>query len=755
LPDSGKTPIFSKRVLWILLALIAVNVIIYAPVRHYDFVEVDDPLTIRDNPHVAGGLAWPNVVWAFTKGYAGYWMPLTFLSHMVDVQLYGLNAGSHHVTNLLLHIANTILLFGLLYRMTAALGRSAFVAGLFAAHPLHVESVAWVTERKDVLSTMFWLLALWAYVGYTRQPRWDRYLRVLLFFALGLMAKPMLVTLPFALLLLDVWPLRRVALWTDEPGRPGSTARRQLWSAGLRLVREKIPLFALAAVSSVIAFVAQRQAGAVTGLDITPITLRVENALLSYVAYIGKMLWPARLAVLYPFPQSLPAWQVIGAVLILAGVSFAVMKAARRYPYLSVGWFWYLGTLVPVIGLVRIGLQAMADRFTYVPLIGLFVIVSWGALDLLSHWPALRRALPVAAGFMILACTMGARGQVRYWENNVTLWTRATKVLLGMDNYHAHIDLGTILRDQGRLSEAISHFSEAVRLKPDSADAHYNLGMALARQGRTDEAIASFSQAVRIKPDSADTNYDLGLSLARQGRIDEAIASFSEAARLKPDFAAAHLNLGLALAGQGKNREATASFSEAVRLKPDSAEARHNLGLALASQGRIDEAIASFSEVVRLKPDFAEAHSDLGLALSRQGKVSEAFAEYSEALRLKPDLVTVHINMGALLANQGKINEAISSFSEAVRLKPDLAEAHQYLGLALASQGKNSEAIAALTEAVRLKPGLELAHVNLGVALAETGKLNEAIHEFTEVLRLNPNNDDARRAVDALTKRGK
>ena len=340
--------------------------------RHYDFVDFDDPLYVSQNPHLAGGLTAANVCWAFTTGYATNWHPLTWMSHMLDVQLFGLNAGPEHVVNVCAahrQHAAVVLAASPDDRRDLA---SAFVAALFALHPLHVESVAWISERKDVLSTLFWMLTMWAYVSYTRQPRWTRYLAVLALFALGLMAKPMLVTLPFVLLLLDVWPLERLSLG---------------WG---RLIREKLPFIALAAVSMVITFLVQLTGGSVAELGAIPLTPRIANALVSYVVYVAKMIWPTRLAIFYPLPPAIPAWQPIAALLLLAGVSVAAIRLARRYPYLLVGWFWYVGTLVPVIGLIQVGRQALADRYTYVPFIGLFIIVAWGVPDLLARWPQRR-----------------------------------------------------------------------------------------------------------------------------------------------------------------------------------------------------------------------------------------------------------------------------------------------------------------------------------------------------------------------------
>ena len=691
LPSGSPLPIarslFSGRALWISLALIVVNLVIYAPVRHYEFVTWDDPQYITENPHVSGGLTWPGVSWAFTAGYFYNWHPLTWLSHMLDVQLYGMNAGGHHLTNLLLHIATTILLFGLLHRMTGALGRSAFVGGLFAVHPLHVESVAWVAERKDVLSTLFGMLTLWGYIAYLRQPRLGRYLVMLLLFALGLMSKPMLVTLPFVLLLLDFWPLGRVSLGAESSDRSGSAPSREQWSVRLQLAWEKLPFLALAVASSIVTFVVQQRGGAVAQLDALPLNLRVANALLSYVAYIGKMLWPTRLAVFYPYSRSLPEWEVIGAALGLIGVSVVVIGAARRYPYLPVGWLWYLGTLVPVIGLVQVGGQAMADRYTYVPFIGLFIMVSWGAADLLARWQYRSIALPITAGLALLACAIIARGQARYWRNTMALWAHALEVT--SENYVAHNGLGVALVDQGRNDEAIAHYSEALRFKPNFREAHNNLGNALVSLGRSAEAIPHFSKALLLKPDSAEVHNGLGAALARQEKVTEAIHHYFEALRLKPDFADPHNNLGLALVDQGRVSEAIAHYSEALRIKPDYALAHNNLGIALANQEKVGEAVTHFSEALRIKPEYAEAHNNLGSLLAKQGRGEESIAHFSEALRIKPDYADAHDHLGRALTRQGRVDEAIAHYSEALRINPSHPQARSALD-ELTSRGKKT-----------------------------------------------------------------
>jgi len=710
-------PYSLRQVLWFAAALIAITVVVYAPVRHFDFVPIDDPSFVSENTHVAGGLTWRAVVWAFSTGHTGNWHPLTWLSYMLDVEVFGISAPGHHLVSLALHLANTLLLFWLLVYMTRAPGRSACVAALFAVHPLHVESVAWVAERKDVLSTLFFLLTLWAYAAYVRRPAIGRYLRMLICFALGLMAKPMLVTLPFLLLLLDVWPLRRVTTEFGTRNRPGYGLPRNWFSALARLVPEKIPLFALSAASSVVTYLVQQQAGSVSTLDQIPFALRATNALVSYVVYLGKMIWPVHLAVLYPYPQDIPALWITGAALTLICISVAVFRSAGRRPYLLVGWFWYLGTLFPVIGLIQVGIQSMADRYTYIPLVGIFILTVWGVPDLLAGWSG-RRVLPVAAGVVVLLCAIAARAQVRFWENGITLWEHAVELTLGMDNYTAHISLGQILRQQGRLDEAVAHFTEAVRIKPGSPEAHRNLRLALSDQGKLDEALASLSEEVRLNPGSADSQAELGFALSRVGKTEEAIPHYLEALRLNPDSAEVHNALGYALAGGGKTVESIQHFREAMRLKPDFAEAHFNLGLSLRSQGQAVEAATQFSEAVRLRPDYPEAQNALGLALDAQGKVGDAITHYREALRLRPEYAEAHSNLGLALANQGNQEEALSQFSETVRLRPNSA----------------------------------VPRLNYGKALADAGRYGEATLQFKEALRIDPKNRTARSALEYLAR---
>ncbi len=717
------------------LFLVVATLATYGDLRNHQFINLDDDVYVTDNPAVQDGLTLKGLSWAFTTLHAGLWIPLTWLSFMLDSQLFGLHPGGFLLTNLLFHIANALLLVLWLLYLTRSWGCSFLVAALFALHPLHVESVAWATERKDVLSTFFWLLTMWAYVWYAGRPRLGRYLLILVCFSLGLMAKPMLVTLPFVLLLLDYWPLGRLSLKgpglaaaSPKPG-PGVTLKRLVW--------EKSPLLVISALSIVVTFYAQKEAGAVSTLHNLPIPYRLANAMVAYVSYLGKMFWPAQLAVLYPLPgHILPLWQALAAGLALAVLSLWALRQARRQPYLPVGWLWYLGTLLPVIGLVQVGEQAMADRFTYVPFIGLFIALVWGMADLAARWRAPRFLLPVGAGVVLSALMTCTWIQVGYWRDSISLYEHTLKVT--RTNPLIHNGLGLVLAAQGKWDQAVAHYTEALHLRPDYAEAHNNLGMALATQGKMDQAVAHYAEALRLKPDYAEAHNNLGVALAGQGKLDQAMAHYAEALRLKSDYAEAHYNLGVALATQGKWDQAMAHYAEALRLKPDLAQAHNNLGVALVAQGKLDQAVAHYAEALRLKPDYAEAHNNLGLALIAQGKLDQAMAHYAEALRLKPDYAQAHNNLGVALAAQGKLDQAVAHYAAALRLKPDYAEAHNNLGVALAAQGKLDQAVAHYAEALRLKPDYAEAHNNLGVALAQQGKIDGAITRFQKAIQIKP-----------------
>jgi Flp pilus assembly protein TadD len=667
----------------------------YAPVACYDFLNLDDNSYVTENKNVRDGLTWAGARWAFTSLERGNWHPLTWFSHMVDCQVFGIRPGGmytvgdqhfvngHHLVNVGLHAASTVLLFWLLTRMTAAVWPSAVVAGLFALHPLHVESVAWIAERKDVLSVFLGLLALLAYVRYAERPSVARYVPVFVLLALGLMAKPMLVTLPLVMLLLDYWPLGRYPLRIANcelriqtaPARGFfKSAIRNPQSAisfgrtsTLRLVLEKLPLFVLGAGCCVATIFAQHGAGAMEFAEKISWPARVSNAAVAYVVYLGQTFWPAGLAVFYPHVER-PLGQAAAAAIFLLGVTALAIWQIRRRPYLAVGWFWYLGTLVPVIGLVQVGKQAMADRYTYLPLVGVFIAMVWSLVDLLGRRRHGAKVLALAACAALVACGVAAAVQVRTWADSVTL------------------------------------FGRAVAVTGDNVVARGNLAVAFSQVGRNDEALVHLNEALRIDPTDAVSNNCMGLLLSGRGEHADAVAHFRIVLRYKPEYYAVHNNLGLTLATQGKLDEAIAEYHESLRLEPTYTPAMSNLGAALISRGEVDKAEPLLREAVRLTPNEARAHNNLGVALVRLGRTDEAAVEYAEALRLDPYAVDAHTNLGVLLGNANRFDEAIEHFNASLRVSPDQPEAHNGLGHVLMIQGHDAEALPHLITALERRP---------------------------------------------------
>ncbi|MGB8370151.1 MAG: tetratricopeptide repeat protein [Limisphaerales bacterium] len=623
------------------LLLVAVTLAVYWPVTRYDFVNYDDPDYFSSNAHVQAGLTSDNVVWAFCTGYASNWHPLTWLSLMLDRELSGPGPAGPHFTNLLFHLANTVLLFLLLRQMTglrpdtdigalasakppaqpgsstqaAVNWRSAFVAALFALHPLHVESVAWISERKDVLSTFFGLLALWAYARFVqksevrsqksevenqgsglRPPTSGYYWLALLFFALGLMSKPMLVTLPLVMLLLDWWPLKRFTIY-------------DLRFTILRLAREKIPFFVLSAISCVVTFIAQQKGGAVTKLAGISMTGRVANAFVSYARYLDKTLWPSPLANPYPHPGHWGFPLVIYSVALVAGLSAIAVLYARKFPFFFTGWFWFAGTLVPVIGLIQVGIQSMADRYTYVPLIGLFIIFVWGLAETGMSRQVPKTLIAVLIAMVLVVSTLRTRNQLNYWQNNETLFRHTLAVT--ENNYLAYNNLGTWLSKKGQIAEAMDCFRKSLQINPDNSDVLYNLGNAFAKLGNWDEAINNYQRALQITPNQPDVLDNLGFALAAKKQFADAVVCFEAALKLNPDYADAHNNLATVLFIQKNYNEAVRHFREALRITPGNPQIYSNLGDALVKQGQTTEAVRCYQEALRLKPGDPEIRAKL------------------------------------------------------------------------------------------------------------------------------------------------
>jgi len=542
-----KTKAVSERA--ICAALFLATVVVYFQVSRFPLISFDDNQGLIGNPQVHYGLSWSGVAWAFTSAYASNWFPLTWLSHMLDFQLFGADAGWHHLTNVLIHAVSSVLLFLLMKRMTGRMWESAFVAFVFALHPLHVESVAWVSERKDVLFAFFWFLTTWLYLDFIEQRTARRYLLMVLAFCLGLMSKQMIVTLPFTLLLLDAWPLKRTG-----------------WKT---LLLEKVPLVALSFAASAVAFLAQKRGGAVQSLDAIPLASRAANAGVSYVLYLANFVWPVNLAFFYPYPSRMAVWEISLAVLAIASVSALVLLAYRTRPYLAIGWFWYLGTLAPVIGLIQVGHQARADRYTYVPLIGISIMTAWACAELNK---GLVKFLAITACAVWTAMTFV---QISYWKDSAALYSHAIAVTDG--NYLAHLNLGVDMAAQGDYQKALRELYTSIEENPDQAHARNSLGGVLYNVGRKDEAIEEFIQAIRLEPQDAEPHSNLGNALVDAGRPDDAIRELNTALRLNPGMANAYFGLGRALVAEKRPQEAITCFSEALRINPGFTQAREQL----------------------------------------------------------------------------------------------------------------------------------------------------------------------------------
>jgi tetratricopeptide (TPR) repeat protein len=689
----------------ICLGLAAGTFILYWPITHDGFTNFDDDGYVTGNPHVKAGLTWAGILWAFQAGYAANWHPLTWISHMIDVQLFGMDPAGHHFMNLLFHTANTLLLFILLNNLTGAIWRSAFVAALFAWHPLHVESVAWASERKDVLSAFFWMFTLIAYGSYAKARSASRsgfataqYLLSLFLFACGLMSKPMVVTLPFVLLLLDFWPLQRF-----NP----STLKQ--------LLLEKIPFFALAFAGSVVTYLVQKTGGAVSG---DPLSFRVLNALWAYERYIAKIFWPSGLAIVYPFPaHGLLLLGIIAAVL-LAVCSLAFTFLSGQKPYFFTGWFWFLGTLVPAIGVVEVGSASMADRYSYLPSIGLFILVTWALADFIKS-PHGKNLLAVTGTAALMICIILTHIQIGYWRNSITLFSHALQVTT--DNYVADACLGQALDIAGDDKDALKYCGEAVRIDPDYSPGQFFLGTALWKTGDTKNAEIHLSAAARSATRDSGFQYNVGKFFMERGRLTEAATYFAFAITNNPDnsnLAEEHNALGKTYLKEGNVKDAASELSKAVALEPDTAQFHYDLGTLLFNASKTDQATAEYSKAIELQPDFAQAHENLAVALASQGKLDQAIAEFSTVVHLQTNNPDAYFNLGFAYLNYHQPAQAAAQFSQELRLTPNETKAHYRLAQALEQQNDFTNAFVQYREALRLTPNFTDAKNELDQILA-------------------------------------
>jgi len=592
------------QMFFIYFFLITCILIVYGQVINQNFINIDDGLYVTGNLHVQNGFTLNNVFWAFTTTTVANWHPLTWLSFMIDHEIYGLRAAGYHFTNLLFHLVNTCLLFLILNRMTGSVKKSGFVAALFALHPLHVESVAWVSARKDVLSAFFWLLTIWAYNLYVTRPNIKRYFFVLAFFALGLMAKPMVVTLPFILILLDYWPINRFA-------------RNQTTNETF-LIMEKIPLLILTIFSCVVTYIAQKHAGAVASADAFPLDGRIANAIVSYAGYIGKTLWPNDLSAFYPHPGIWLFGKVFLSGFFLLISSLLVLFSSRRYPYLAVGWLWFLGTLVPVIGLVQVGDQAMADRYTYIPLIGLFIMIVWGVPDIVKQLPYRKIILSCGSILIIITLSILSWQRCQLWGDKVALWD---DVLKNNKVAFAYNIRGLGYADQGQYQRAIQDYNDALIIKSDFAEAYSNRANAFGAIGQRERAFHDFDRAIRLRPNYADAYYNRGILYKEIGHYEQAITDFTMAINIQSDMADAFNNRGITFGLKKQFGKALADFNQALSINRNFFHAYYNRGIVYKIYKKYDLAIADFTEALRIKPDYADAARNLRAVLKIKNRL--------------------------------------------------------------------------------------------------------------------------------------
>jgi protein O-mannosyl-transferase len=698
----------------IYIFLSAITVAAFWGVQRYEFVNLDDPQYISGNQNIQRGFSAETIKWAFTSTEAANWHPLTWLSHAFDCSLFGLNPGAHHSVSLLIHLINVLLLYAILRKSTGAVWQSAFVACLFAIHPLRIESVAWVSERKDVLSATFWMLAIIAYIQYCRRPGACRYGTMLILFVLGLMSKPMLVTFPFVLLLMDYWPLERFEInlkkrsHDSKSGKTGA-AKHTIYF----LIAEKSPLFILTAISCAITYIVQQKGGAMDMENRFSLSSRIANSFLSYLFYIRKTVWPTALSPFYPHPGEHISYiyAFLSAGMLLA-LTYLAFRFGKLYKYIPVGWLWFLAMLAPVIGLIQVGGQAYADRYSYLPITGLFIIAAWLIPQLISKWRYKYLTLAIASAAVIAALSLSTYFQKQYWHDSIALFEHAIRVT--KDNYIAHFCIAEPLRLKGRLQEAMYHDTECLKIRPNHCEALNSLGLVLMDSGRFDDALSCFEKATKISPNLFPSFVNMGMALIKKGKNDEAIALYRDLLQ-KYDLPQIHSNLATALRYKGNTAAAIREFNQVLASEPSNAIVHYTVGVLLAEQGRNSEAAEHFQKVLEIEPDSIQAHNSLGYILAHQGQYEQAIHHYNEALRIAPDAVELHINLGFVYVSQGKLDLAAAEYNKALKIQPDNYVAHTYLGTVLVNLGKTAEGIEHFNNALKIKPDYALARNNLNM----------------------------------------
>jgi protein O-mannosyl-transferase len=727
-----------KRLL-VAVVLIAATTGVYWGAYHSDFIDLDDQIFITQNDYVKNGLSYEGFKWAFVEIYRDYWHPVTWLSHMLDVEIFGLWAGGHHLVNLGIHLLNTLLLFGMLRYMTGRLWTSAFVAGLFAMHPLHVESVAWAAERKDVLSTFFWLATLWAYAYYASNMSIRRYLYVVILFALGLMSKPMVVTMPVVLLLLDYWPLERFRIYGFSViAAEGHSLRR--------LVIEKIPLLAMSAAVMAVTIAGQSKT-AMVKLELLDLPARLANVVVSYWWYISKTVWPTDLNVFY-FSWHIPSGSELFVPLaILIAVTIVAAIAHNSHKYVAIGWLWYLITLVPVIGLVQVGGQTHADRYTYIPIVGLFITICWAVGDIVSHRPWLRSYVAVIAVVVLIAFGAVTHRTVGYWKDSITLFRRA--IAVAPENAFMHSSLGGVLSSKGRLDEAETELREALRLSPDSKFALSGMGYLMKQKGKTEESLAYYRKALAVNPRYPEAYMGIGMVLSDIGRYDQAQENLNKALALKPEWPEALCRLGTVMRKKGHFEDAIGLYKKALQINPMMPDAWADLGMLFYNTGRNDDAIRSFRRAIKLDHGMARAYMGLGMA-NEVGNPEEALAACRKAIELAPKLSEAHLAMGAILLKKADYVGAAAEYRKSLDIQPDFF-AWNNLGDAQLQMKQFVEAERSFRQAMAFNADNAIVRYNLGMALSELGRREEALEEVRKSLAFDPNYADAKTLLRTLT----
>lgn len=740
-------PLFSLKYefLFCLLIIIAITSI-YGQAYNFEFVFDDTPYLTK-NAYVQQGLTIDGIKWAFSfqEKDGSYWHPLTWLSHMADISLFGYRPGFHHLVNIFWHIANTCLLFFVLHRNTRMFWPSALVASLFAVHPLNVESVAWIAERKNLLSTFFWLLSIALYIYYTKRPSILRYIFIVCIFAMGLLAKPMLVTLPFVFLLVDFWPLQRISL--------GVTKTKVKQIGFVRVARqiapyfsEKIPFFLIAILVSYFVTESLNEYHNTISFTRVSLSLRIYNIIVSYALYIIKLFWPADLAVFYPFPKSISVPQLISALLFLGGISFIIFHTFKEKKFMSVGWLWFLGTLTPVSGLIMVGLwPSLADRWAYIPFIGLFIIISWSINDFVNRLKYMHTWFVSVVIFIIFAFGTVSWHQVHKWRDNVALYSQAVSVT--SDNYVLHSNLGFALTDKGRQEEAIHHLRRSLEIEPKHTDALNSLAHVLAEKGQFDEALDLYYKAIELNPYYFTARRNLVSLLFELGRNEEAMCVYAEGNKLKPNAFTATNNNRDYISLDHKNNKVVENYSKYLEVYPDDVDIHFNIANELSKQGKTEESIKHYKQALALDSNHFKSHNNLALLYDQLGHNESAITHFERALIIDPMNAELHYNIANSLAKVGRMNEAEKHFQNALEINPTLVSAHNNLGILLAQINKTEQAIIHFKKVLAIDPSSIDGYINIGVLLFNLGRREEALSYLEEAVKISPENKEIQRLL--------